>query len=119
MPLLSDGRVKRNPMITPFLLFAVGLGLVAWYGAEWYELPRYGEADINASVEANLAIDLGRLGRTPEAAQLERLRAQIRAEVEADIRKERSESERGLGVGLLCLVLALGHTVLVRGLSRA
>lgn len=107
-------------MLMPFLFFALGLGLLGWYGMTWYELPRYSESDIDGSVAANLAVDLARLGPNlrPDAAGMEKLRGQIRLEVLADIQRERAEAERGLGVGLICLVLALGNAVLVRGLAK-
>jgi hypothetical protein len=112
---------RRQPMLTPFLFFAVGLGLLGWYGLEWRHLPHYDESDIVASVEANLAMDLSRM--TPEARQDEalitRLRSDIRLELVADIERERQEVERGLGIGLICLVAAFGNFVLVRGLRRS
>jgi hypothetical protein len=112
---------RRNPMLTPFLFFAVGLGMLGWYGLAWRDLPVYSEYDMAASVEANLAADLSRLG--PEVRQnpkeLERMRAEIRLALKADIDRERGEVEQGLGIGLICLVAALGNFVLVRGLQRS
>ena len=111
---------KRNPLLVPFLLAAVGLGVAAWYGEEWLALPKYSEADINRSVEINLAMDMKRLGPhfTQDPDKVERLRSQIHAEVVAEMEKPRREAERGLGAGLLCVVFAVGHAVLMGGVAR-
>lgn len=105
--------LRRNPMLMPFVFAALGAGLLAWYGLAWYELPVYSEGDITASVEANLAVDLARLGPNlqPDASGLLRLRAQIRSEVEGDINQDRRDSERGVGAGLLCLIVAAGQAL--------
>lgn len=113
-------KTRRNPLLIPFLFLALGFGLLGWYGLSWYELPRYSESEIETSVEANLAMDLARLGPSMQldAQRMTQLRTQIRAEVMADIQRERAESERGLGVGLICIVVGLGHAVLMRGLAK-
>lgn len=109
---------RRNPMLMPFIFLALGVGLIGWYGLSWYELPQYNESDIAASIEANLAVDLSRRGPNlqPDAKGLERMRAQIRDELTADIDRERADAERGIGIGLFCIVIALGHAVLMHGL---
>ncbi len=107
----------RPPLATlSALLTAVGLGLCGYYGQQWYELPEYGEADIAASVELNLGIDLQRRGPhlQPDAAQLEQLRGIIRREVETDIRQERERIQLRFGVGLIALVLGAGRAIAAR-----
>ena len=97
------------------LIAAIGLGIACWYGWAWYHLPRWSEQEIVGSVELNLALDLSRLppDSVPRETQ-ERLRAQIRREVEAQIASE-SESPRawtmaGLLIGVFGLVqMALRH----------
>lgn len=113
--------VRRNPYLLPFLFSAIGLGLIGWYGQTWMDLPRYSDADIELSVEANLAMDLARLGPAlkPDDAGVERLRAQIRAEVRADIEQELREAQGGVAAGLICLVLAAGHGLMRRLMDRA
>lgn len=95
----------------PFTLFAVGLGMAGWYGIAWYELPRYSPADIDVSVELNLQMDLRRMGPAlqPDALALQRLRTQIRNEVEADIRLERENIQRPFALGLLAMIAGLGQ----------
>lgn len=112
MPPLAN----RRPYVLPFFLISMGLGFTSWYGLALYELPEYSPAEIEASVEANLAIDLARMGShlRPDAAKLPALRTQIRAELEAEISREREELQQGLTMGLVCLVLALGHFVFTR-----
>lgn len=107
---------RRNPLLTPFFLAAVGIGLCGWSGLRYRELPSYSEADIEASTEANLAIDLARMGERLQAGNADhtRLRAQVRREVEQDIAGERASAREVLRLGLMCLVAALGSWVLLR-----
>lgn len=107
---------RRPPYLMPFFLLSLGVGLCGWYGMNWYELPRYTEPDIQASVEANLAIDLARMGQhlKPDDAGLARLRASISQEVRAEIDRDKQEAQRGFALGLICLVLAAGSAVLTR-----
>ena len=109
-------RPRRNPLLMPFFFAALGVGLAGWYGQAWHELPRYSDSDIDASVEANLAVDLARLGANlqPDKSGLERLRAQIHAEVLGDINKDKREAQQGFAAGLICLVLSAGHLLFVR-----
>ena len=104
----------------PAMILALGVGLVGYYGMEWYQLPEYSETDIDASVELNLQLDLQRRGPhlQPDAEQLERLRSTVRAEVETEIRKEREKIELRLGVGLIALIVGLGHLLSTRFLTR-
>lgn len=111
---------RRHPYIMPFFLASLGVGICGWYGLEWYELPQYTQEDIEASTEANLAIDLQRLGPNlqPDKERLERLRARVREEVEIDIRRQRTSVQRSLSIGLICIVLAMGQLVFVYLVKR-
>lgn len=104
----------------PIMLLVLGVSLVGIYGQRWLALPEYAESDIEASTELNLQIDLQRRGPhlQPDAEGRDRLRAAVRAEVEADIRAEREEVQTRFAVGLIALVLALGHVVFLRAGAR-
>jgi hypothetical protein len=108
----------RNPRALAFLLLSAGIGLVGWYGQQWYVLPEWSEGEIEQSVELNLQIDLARRGPhlQPTGERLEALRQAVRAEVEAEIRREREDLERWIGLGFVLLVLGVGQLVFV--LSR-
>lgn len=101
----------RNPRAFAATLAAIGVGLVAWYGDQWWRLPEWSEAEIEQSVELNLAIELQRRGPhlQPTGERLDELRRTLRAEVEAEIRRDRAGPERGLGIGLLLIVLGGGQ----------
>lgn len=103
----------RNPQALPFLLVGIGLGLLGYYGEQWYKLPAWTEQDIEESVELNLAIDLQRMGPhlRPEGEKLERLRDMVRAEVKGEIVSERRGLERWMGLGLILTVLGAGQLV--------
>ncbi|MEW6169309.1 MAG: hypothetical protein AB1651_16685 [Pseudomonadota bacterium] len=100
----------------PALMLALGLGLCGYYGVEWYQLPEYGEADLVASVELNLQLDLQRRGPhlQPDEEGLERMREMVRAEIESQIRREQETIQLRAGVGLVALVLGLSHLVFQR-----
>jgi hypothetical protein len=104
----------RNPRLFAFTLLAAGLGLCGYYGEQWYRLPQWNEAEIAQSTELNLQFDLQRMGPQlqPTGEKLEALRKIVRAEVEAEIRHDREQVERWLGLGLLLLVLGAGQAVL-------
>lgn len=84
------------------LVAAVGFGVAGWHGWEWYRLPSWSEQDIAGSVELNLALDLSRLppDSVPAESQ-ERMRAQIRREVEAQIALESKTPRDWTFAGLL------------------
>ena len=101
----------RNPRAFALLLVAVGAGLVAWYGEQRWRLPAWNETEIAQSVELNLALELRQRGPhlQPSGERLEALRRTLRAEVEAEIRRERAEPERWIGFGLLLVVVGAGQ----------
>ena len=100
----------RNPRLLAFLLVAAGIGLAGWYGEQRWRLPAWSEAELEQSVELNLAVELQRRGPhlQPAPERLEQLRRALRAEVEAEIRHERERLERWIGLGLVMVVLGLG-----------
>ena len=103
----------RNPQAFAFVMIAIGIGLIGYYGERWYRLPQWTEGEIEQSVELNLAIDLKRMGPLlqPTGEKLERLRGIIRAEVAGEIRRERETLERWMGAGLLLVVVGLGQAL--------
>jgi hypothetical protein len=100
----------RNPRLLAFLLAAIGLGVAAWHGEQWWRLPAWSETEIAQSVELNLAMELRRRGPhlQPSPERVEALRVALRGEVEAEIRREREQLERWIGFGLVLVVLGLG-----------
>lgn len=109
---------RRSRSAFPFMLLAVGIGLTGYYGLQWVQLPSYSDADIDASAELNLQLDLQRQHTTPDTDKLAAMRAQTRADVVADIQREHSQVETGLGAGLIALVAAFGNLVLMALLRK-
>ncbi len=109
-PLAPRPRLHALPMIAT----ALGLGLGAHYGERWYHLPKYDEQDLQASVELNLAIDLEQRGPQlqPAPAERERLRQQIRQEIDADIAREAGEVKQGFAAAMLMLLFGGGYLAL-------
>jgi hypothetical protein len=103
----------RNPRAFAYLLIAIGLCLLGYYGEKLWRLPTWTAAEIEQSVELNLALDLRHRGRhlQPTPEKLAELRTTVRAEVEADIRRERETLERWLGLGAILCMLGVGHFV--------
>lgn len=103
-----------------YLAVAIGLGLTAYYGQAWYELEDYSEADIEASTELNLRLDLQRRGPhlQPDAERLPELRAQVRAEVAGEILREREQIQSRFAIGLIALVVGLGNWLSQRLMAR-
>jgi len=93
----------RDPRALAFVLLASGIGVLGWFGPQWYQRPKWSRAEIDQSVELNLAIELKQRGPLlqPTGDRLEQLRSLIRTEVEGQIRRERREVERWLGAGFL------------------
>lgn len=112
---------ERKPLLAtlPALMFAAGLGMAMYYGYSWWRLPHYSAEDIAQSVELNMAIDLQRRGQSlsTDAAQIERLREQVHAEVVAAIDKDRYEAQRYFGIGLVMMVLGLVQMILLRRMA--
>ena len=94
-----------------FLLAAGGLGLCGYAGLQWYQLPHYSERELDASTNLNLQIDLARQGErdTPDPVQTNKLRTQIRAEIEEQLRIQKGNIFNWLAGGLALLVLAAGQ----------
>lgn len=111
----------RNPNLFAFLLLAIGIGLVGYYGEQRWQLPQWSEAEIEQSVELNLAMDLDRRGPhlRPTGERLAGLRAAIRAEVEAEIRRDREKLERWIGLGAILCVLGAAQFVKLLLAQRA
>ena len=111
----------RNPRAFAFLLLSIGIGLAAWYGERLRSLPAWTDAEIGQSVELNLQLELQRRGPhlQPSGERLERLRETLRAEVVAEIGRERDGLERGFGIGLLMIVLGAGQWLAAHWLRRA
>ena len=101
----------RNPNLLAFLLVAIGFGLAAFYGEQLWRLPQWSEAEIEQSVALNLELEKQRRGPhlQPDGERLERLRAALRAEVEAEIRRDRQKLERWVGLGLVLVVFGFGQ----------
>jgi len=101
----------RNPRAFAFLLAAIGVGLVSYYGEQRWRLPQWSEGEILQSVELNLAIELQRRGPhlQPAPERLDELRRTLRAEIEAEIRRDRHALDRWIGLGLLLVVVGLGQ----------
>ena len=97
---------KNRLHVMPIMAAALGLGLSAYYGEQWYRLPQYSEEDLSASVELNLAMDLERrpADQQPSPEEGERLRQQIRVEIDADISRERKAVHQGLATAALMLL---------------
>lgn len=97
----------RNPRFLAFVLIAAGVGLLSWFGEQRWRLPAWSEAEIAQSVELNLALELQHRGPhlRPEGERLEELRRTLRAEVEAELGRERRDLERWMGAGaILCML---------------
>ena len=100
----------------PALMFAVGLGLVFYYGDIWYGLPRYSEAEIEQSVELNLALAL----RAQAASVLvnRATRDSIRAELLAEIRQEQRDAQQGFAIGVVVCAVGLLQMLMLRRMAQ-
>lgn len=87
-----------------------------YFGYGWWQLPVYSEAEIEQSVDLNLAMDLQHRGPAlaHDTATVERLRQQLADEVRGEIRRERQEQLRGFAAGLIALVLSVGQLAYLR-----
>lgn len=102
------------------VLIAIGLGVAGWFGWAWYQVPRWTEQEIVGSVELNLALDLRRLQADSVPAETQdRMRRQIRQELEQEIAKE-SEEPRGYTLaGLLIAAFGLVQMIVRTRLARS
>ena len=100
----------RDLRVLAFVLVAIGGCLVLWFGQQWYEMPTPSPSDIDDTVDLRLDTELKQRGPLlqPSPERLQLLRATIRAEVEGQLRRERRDLERGIGIGLLLTVAGLG-----------
>lgn len=108
--------IARRLRTFAYILVISGVAVLTWHGEQWYRLPVWTEAEIEQSVELNLALDLQRLGPNlrPEGEKLQRLRDMVRAEVVGEIRREREQVEKWLGAGLVLLIFGVGQWLLSR-----
>lgn len=97
-------------------IFIIGVCLSGYYGHALWTWPHYSDADIDQSVELNLAIDLSRRGPhlMPNEAGMTRLREQIRNEITGELSLQRTQAERRFGVGLLLAVAGGLRLVMTR-----
>jgi hypothetical protein len=112
--MLPNPNRRRLPVL-PFLLFSAGLGICFYYGQQWYELPKYIDADIDASTDLNLKLDLQHRGPNLQPAnkdELARMRAEVRFEITSSIKRERDKPQQRFGIGLVALVLGLGQLMM-------
>ena len=103
----------------PALMFAVGLGMVFWYGYAWWTLPVYSSAEIEQSTELNLMLDLQRRDTAfaADTGKIAQLRAQLHGEVTAAIAKDKIELQRYVGVGLVMTLMGLAQMMLLRRMA--
>lgn len=102
-----------------FLLAAGGIGLCAYAGLQWRQLPHYSEQDLQASTELNLRLDLARQGRQmpQDPAEARNLLNNERTEVDEELKTQRETVVTWLAAGLALLVLSSGQflfTLLLR-----
>lgn len=113
--MLSPNPYARRRPVLPILLFSAGLGLCMYFGQEWYQLPKYSEADIDASTELNLRMDLKHRGPNLQPAnkqELEAMRAKVRFEITNSIKAERDKITQRFSIGLVALVLGFGQLMM-------
>lgn len=116
--------MQANPGLPPAgavgaLIAAIGLGIALWFGWDWYQLPRWSEAEITQSVELNLAMDLARMpAESVPYDEQARMRTILRSEIEAAVDAE-SELLRGYTLaGLLMAGFGLIQMGIRNWLSR-
>lgn len=117
---MSQTHLQKPRLATlPALMFAAGLGMVFWYGYAWWTLPAYSPAEIEQSVELNLALDLQRreAAFSADPAKISQLRAQLHEEVIAAIAKDKTEPRRYIGIGLVLTLMGLAQMVLLRRMA--
>lgn len=109
---------KPRFSVLPAMMFAVGLGLVFYYGDLWHGRPVYSAAELEQSAELNLMLDLHRQGPAKVAeldqAAVQALRQKMLDEVQAEILREQRDIQRGLGTGVVLAMLGLLQMWLIR-----
>lgn len=117
---MNQSRRTPPPGAVGALVAALGFGLACWNGWDWYQLPRWTEQDIVASVELNLALDQSRLppdSLTPQMQQ--RMRIALRREVEEQIAQETKQPREFTIAGLVIGLFGLMQFALRTWLARA
>ena len=112
---------RRRAPFFPLLVFSAGLGLTLYFGNQYYNLPHYSEADIDASTQLNLQLDLQHRGpnlQPANEAQLSLMRARIRKEITDSIQSQKTRLEQRIGISLIALVVGLGQLVTAWLLQR-
>ncbi|WP_293389634.1 hypothetical protein [Nevskia sp.] len=114
--------MRRNIRLHVALLFAVaGLGLSLYGGYRLQTMPVYSEKDLELATELNLSLDLARIppDRQPPAEELPKLREGVRAEVEADMSRDRNLAKSWLQTGLVLLAMSVLQVLLQRWTARS
>lgn len=100
----------------PAVLFATGLGLLLYFGYQYWRLPQYSAEDIENSVDINLGLERRSAISTPAEAQSARVA--VRQEVLAAIEQDRRDALGGVALGLIAFVLACGQLIFSARLGR-
>lgn len=108
---------NHRPSAFAAVIFAAGLGAAMYFGYQWWRLPHPTAAEIEESIELNLAFDLKREGininQISDKQLLER-RQLLRTEVELAVKTEQEDPLYGVAMGIAMLVLALGQMLLAK-----
>lgn len=112
-------RQKLRFSAIPALLFASGLGAAFYYGHAWYRLPVYSAAEVEQSIEINLAIELRQRNAALKLddASIESLRQRIEADLKMEIAQEQRTMQQGVATGLILLAMGLAQMVLMRRMA--
>jgi uncharacterized membrane protein YphA (DoxX/SURF4 family) len=112
----STSRPLAKPRFAAFpaLLFAIGLGLSLHYGHAWLRMPDYSEAEIEQSVELNLALALRRQPPATAPTGLDTQRGLIREALRDEIQQERWQIQSRVALGLILLTAGFAQMWLLR-----
>lgn len=114
--------MRRNIRLYVAVLFAAaGLGLSLYGGYRLQTMPVYSEKDLDLATELNLSLDLARIpaDRQPPAEELPKLREGVRAEVEADMSRDRNLAKSWLQTGLVLLAMSVMQVLLQHWTARS
>ncbi|MGQ0619433.1 MAG: hypothetical protein ACT4QA_05880 [Panacagrimonas sp.] len=116
---MNPPRRSPPPGAVGAIVAALGFGVACWYGWDWYQIPRWTEAQIEQSVELNFVLDLKRTGAeppSPDAAQAmrEHIRSDLRAEIAKERELPRDYTLAGLVIGLFGLAQMFVRMALAR-----